>query len=138
VAKKAQAIIVGLGDGWIVFDAVLLLQVWKIVGFVEIFENGGSSFEIIVAEIDLAWSGTGELLAGLSEEGRLDEESLMGIAAIMLASNLSYCGQRENVSGSKTHWSGVSMSSANGSLRLKLTRLVASLPTTNCTIGELR
>jgi hypothetical protein len=42
-------------------------------------------------------------------------------AAIMLASNWSYWGKCEDVSGLKTHWSGVSMSSAEGGLTLKLT-----------------
>lgn len=77
MAKERDTLIVWLWYSRVVVE-VVAVDVREVVVFVEILEDGGCSFEVVVWQLDApACGGVGELGASFGEVGRGCEKALM-------------------------------------------------------------
>ena len=78
MAEESDAIVVGLGDRGVEFHGCAGGEGGEVVGFVEVFEDGGGGVDVVVGEVDASGCrAVWKLRAGVGEEGRLCEEALM-------------------------------------------------------------
>lgn len=89
MTEETHAVVIGGGHGGVVFHVCAAREGGEVVGFVEVFEDGGRGHEVVVGQGDAA-GGTGELADGLFEEGSFGEEGLVGVECLRFGAGADY------------------------------------------------